>query len=165
VVVRLSLKSLRGFSLIEVGVVLALLAVLSLVAVSAFGSTRSGVRSAAAGPLLRSAQLELRRGALPDGSFPTDPVAVLTAAGVPAGAGNRPAGIVSVLGVDSSSVVFAAGSRDDCLVLVDRPAASSTWALFISAGPSCDASLLAQEALALTAGGTSSDPQEVSAGG
>jgi prepilin-type N-terminal cleavage/methylation domain-containing protein len=164
-VVRLSLKPRQGFSLIEVGVVLALLAVLSLVAVSAFGSTRSGIRSAAAGPLLRSAQLELRRAVLSDGSLPTDPVAVLTAAGVPAGSGNRPAGVVSVLGIDAASVVFATGSREDCLVLVDRPSAASTWARFAASGPSCDASVLAQAALGLAAGGTASDPQEVSSGG
>ena len=147
--------------MIEVGVALSLLAVISLVTVSAFGSARSGVRSGTATPLLRTAQLELRRTTTATGAFAADPVAVLTTAGITAGPGDQPAGTISVRRVNDATVLLAAASADDCLVLVDRPAGSTTWAQFAAAGPTCDAALLETAALALPHEGTATTPQEV----
>ncbi len=157
----------KGFSLLELGVALVLMALLALVASGAFSYVRDRSASRGSAPLLVAAQLEVRRAAAVDGTFPESlQGTLLTAAGGvdfllgPAGAAEE----VSVYRVSTTEVVLTAPSGEDCLVLVDRPHGSSTWVRVLGAGPSCSAADLSGTVLALDHAGSSDVPQEVSAG-
>lgn len=144
------------------------MAVLALVASGGFTYVRDRSAARSAAPLLLAGQLEVRRAASTTGVFPTNlfsllpsPSSQLTFLAGDADSATE----VSVLRSSSTEVVLAAPSGADCLVLVDRPHGSSTWALVGGAGPVCAAADLAGDVLALAHEGSSSAPQEVSVGG
>jgi len=157
-----------GFSFLEMAVTLALLAILAAVGYTGFSAVRSNTEGAAAGPLLSVAQLEARRLSAPDGGFPADAagsLVALSASGLTfTQAASTDTETVSVYRIDEESLVLATVSGDDCLVLLDRPFGSSTWAVFRGEADDCVAGELAGAAAALTPGGSSSVPQEVGGG-
>jgi len=145
---------------------LLLLAVLTSMGYAGFVAIRASTEGVAAGPLLAAAQLEARRLTDDSGEFPSGVVADLVAVsdsslGFSSGAASS--STVSVYRVDGSSLVLAAVSGPDCLVLLDRPGGASTWALFVAV-PSCSAAGLAGEVSGLPSGGSSASPQEVTGG-
>lgn len=144
---------------------LVLLFILAAVGYTGFATVRGSTEGVAAGPLLSVAQLEARRLVSSAGEFPTsvvDDLVLLSDASLTF-TGSVAAGTetVSVYRVDGEVLVFATSSGDDCLVLVDRPYGSSTWARVLDAASECSAGDLAGTVTSLTPGGSAASPQEV----
>lgn len=158
-----------GFSFLEVAVTLVLLGILAGIGYAAFATVRDNTEGTAAGPVLVVAQLEARRLSASDGSYASTTVADLVARSTDALTFTDSAATdvetVSVYRVDEESLVLATVSGDDCLVLLDRPFASSTWAIFKGDASLCTAGGFAAASVALTPGGSASAPQEVVTGG
>lgn len=158
----------RGFSLLELAVALALAGLLALVASGSFSYVRERASARSAAPLLLAGQLEVRRAAGTDGTYPADLLTALLGVTRPVFVEGPVDSLdeVSLSRVASDVVVLAAASGSGCLVLVDRPYGSSTWALAPAAsGSACSASALAAPAAALAHQGTADSPQELSTGG
>ncbi|MBU6201286.1 MAG: hypothetical protein KJS90_04715 [Acidobacteria bacterium] len=152
----------------EVAVTLVLLAILAAIGYSGFAAVRGRTQGVSAGPILTVAQLEARRLSSANGGFPasvlTDLSALSDASLSFTDAASTSAGMVSVYRVDEEALVLATASSDDCLVLLDRPFASSTWAVFRGKASECVAGDLAAAAAGLAPGGSASLPQEVTGG-
>lgn len=155
----------HGFTMLEIATTLLLLSLLAAVTWGASQALRSSGSSATAVPLLTSAQVEARRLSDPDGTFPSDvavQLAGLTGDGLTFTAQNASDLMdVSVYLSDDASLVLAAVAGADCLVLVDRVTASSTWAMVLDAAENCSAPLLATAVVALPTAGTPAAPQRV----
>jgi prepilin-type N-terminal cleavage/methylation domain-containing protein len=160
-----SQRSRHGFSMLEIATTLLLLSLLAAVTWGASQALRSSGSAATAVPLLTSAQVEARRLSDPDGTFPSDVVAQLadlTGDGLTFTAQNASDLMdVSVYLSDDASLVLAAVAGADCLVLVDRVTASSTWAMVLDAAENCSAPLLAAAVAALPDAGTPAAPQRI----
>ena len=165
---RLAVASRRdrhGFSLLEMSATLLLLSLLAALAWGASQMLRSSGSSATAVPLLTSAQVEARRLSDTDGTFPSDIVDQLVGLSgdgltfTVQGASDLMT--VSVYRSNDSSLVLAAISGADCLVLVDRVLASSTWSVVLDAAESCSAPLWATTVVALPTVGTPTAPQRI----
>lgn len=148
---------------------LVLLGILAAIGYTGFAAVRSNTDGTAAGPVLAVAQLEARRLSSPDGGFPSttveDLVALSTSSLTFTSTVSTSIETVSAYRIDEESLVLATVSGDDCLVLLDRPFASSTWAVFAGDAATCVAGDLAGAAAALAPGGSASAPQEVVTGG
>jgi Tfp pilus assembly protein PilE len=156
--------SRSAFSFLEVAVTLLLLSLLLLVGFVSYDRVRENTEGAAAAPLLSVAQLEARRLTDVSGEFPESLEADLSALSdseLATTSGAASDGVVSVYRVDEQTLVLAARSGDDCLVLLDRVSSVPTWAKFLGLGLSCQASLMAAEVTALAAGGSPASPLEV----
>lgn len=157
-----------GFSFLEVAVVLVLLSMLAAIGYTGFASLRANTEGAAAGPMLTVAQLEARRLSSPDGGFTEDALEVLVALSDASlmftSSASTGTDTVSVYRIDEESLVLAMVSGEDCLVLLDRPFASSTWAIFRNQADACLASALAGSIAGLPAEGSPTLPQEVTGG-
>jgi hypothetical protein len=151
--------------MLEIATTLLLLSLLAAVTWGASQALRSSGSAATAVPLLTSAQVEARRLSDPDGTFPSDVVAQLadlTGDGLTFTAQNASDLMdVSVYLSDDASLVLAAVAGADCLVLVDRVTASSTWAMVLDAAENCSAPLLAAAVAALPDAGTPAAPQRI----
>lgn len=147
---------------------LVLLALLSSVGYLGFAQVRGNTEGSSAGPTLSVAQLEARRLATASGEFPTSIVDDLLTLSDDALAFTSGASTsvdeVSVYRVSAATLTLTVRSGEECLVLVDRPFASATWALLSASEGVCAAEGLSAAALALDSGGSSSVPQEVSGG-
>ena len=143
---------------------LLLMGLLAVVGYVGFSALRESTAGVASGPLLAAGQLEARRFTDVAGEFPADVVDALLAvsdSSLGFSAGPASGSVVSVYRIDESSLVLAAVSGPDCLVLLDRPAADATWALFRGESDGCSASALAAQVVTLSAGGSPTSPQEV----
>jgi prepilin-type N-terminal cleavage/methylation domain-containing protein len=157
-----------GFSFLEVAVVLVLLSMLAAIGYTGFASLRANTEGTAAGPMLTVAQLEARRLSSPDGGFAEDALEALVALSDASltftSAASTDTETVSVYRIDEESLVLAMVSGEDCLVLLDRPFASSTWAVFRTQADACLASTLAGSIAGRAQGGSPTLPQEVTGG-
>ena len=146
---------------------LVVLVILAAIGYSGFAAVRGNTEGVATGPLLSVAQLEARR-LISSGEFPVGVVDDLVSLSDPSltftGDAATEAETVSVYRIDGESLVFAAPSGDDCLVLVDRPYGSSTWARVLDTASDCSAGDLAGTATGLAPGGSAASPQEVTNG-
>lgn len=147
---------------------LVLLGMLAAIGYSAFAAVRGNTEGAAAGPVLTLAQLEARRLSSPAGGFPSTALDDLVAASTDAltftASASTGVETVSVYRIDEESLVLATVSGTGCMVLLDRPFSSSTWVVFEGGADECIAGDRAAAAAALTPGGSSTAPQEVSGG-
>lgn len=158
----------KGFSLVELGIALVLAGLLALIASGSFSYVRQRASARSAAPLLLAGQLEVRRSAASDGTYPSDLLTRLLPVTRPVFVDGPADSLdeVSFSRASSAAVVLAAPSGSGCLVLVDRPYGSSTWAFAPSAsGSACSAAALSVAALALAHHGTSTSPQELVTGG
>jgi hypothetical protein len=148
-------------------VTLVVLGILAAVGYSGFAAVRGNSAGVATGPLLSVAQLEARR-MISSGEFPVgvvdDLVSLSDTSLTFTGTAATEAGTVSVYRIDGESLVFAAPSGEDCLVLVDRLYGSSTWARVLEAASDCSAGDLVGTATGLVPGGSAASPQEVTGG-
>ena len=155
----------KGFSLIEIAVTLMLLATVATLTWSTSQQVRSSGSAAGAAPLLATVQAQARRLVAVDGRYPVDLVSQLAGLSVPALAVTAQAATadsaVSAYRSSDYTLVLAAVSGGDCLVLVDRLDGSSSWIRIRESAASCTASVLHETVLALPAAGTSNAPQQV----
>jgi prepilin-type N-terminal cleavage/methylation domain-containing protein len=160
-----SRRGRHGFSLLEMSATLLLLSLLAALAWGASQMLRSSGSSATAVPLLTSAQVEARRLSDTDGTFPSDiadQLVSLSGDGLTFTVQDvSDLMTVSAYRSNDSSLVLAAIAGADCLVLVDRVLASSTWVLVLDAADSCSAPLLTTTVVALPAAGTPTAPQRI----
>lgn len=152
----------RGYTLIELSIALVVVAIIASIGVGTYKTVYNQMNQQSAGPLISLVQMEARRLATNNSSYiyPADIVTPIVVSGVTLTVGDSSdAHTISVYRLSDSEAVFAAGSAQGCLVLVDRLNAAPTWVLDATK-PTCKAEDVSGPASAV-AGGTSANPRTV----
>jgi len=157
-----------GFSLTELLTVLVIMLTLGTIAVTSYSGFKTEGKSRAGTVVLGLTQMEGRRLAKTDGSFPLGletSLPVLENYAYVSKSVYATFGTVSVFRVSDDTAIYATSGSNGCFVLVDRLVGRSSWLVDYDNVSFCSAELVAPVALSRESSGSSTSPVSVTFNG